>query len=357
MTIFALTVPKWGLTMQEGTLIGWSREIGDSVVRGDELAEVESSKIAGVLEAPAAGVLRRQVAAAGDTLPVGGLLGILTDADEPDSALDLFVEGFIVEAPDEAEMGAAEPDYAAFSGQQIAYTLLGADRPGLPLVLIHGFGGDRNNWLFNQAALAADRPVLAVDLPGHGASSKAVADASLAGLAGAVLAAMDAAGLGRVLLVGHSMGGAVALALAHQQADRIAGVLTLAGAGQGVPVNLDYISSFMAAERRKEMKEVARMLFADEDKVSRDLVEDLLRFKRTDGVEAALRAIAGGALADASGDLRATLAVPHLALWGEADRIIPAPPGARTIPGTGHMLFMEAAGAVNAAVLEFADSL
>ena len=43
---------------------------------------------------------------------------------------------------------------------------------GTPIVLIHGFGGDLNNWQFNQEALAAGRPTYAIDLPGHGGSSK-----------------------------------------------------------------------------------------------------------------------------------------------------------------------------------------
>jgi pyruvate dehydrogenase E2 component (dihydrolipoamide acetyltransferase) len=42
------------------------------------------------------------------------------------------------------------------------------------MVLIHGFGGDLNNWLFNHEALAADREVYALDLPGHGESTKDV---------------------------------------------------------------------------------------------------------------------------------------------------------------------------------------
>lgn len=43
---------------------------------------------------------------------------------------------------------------------------------GVPLVLVHGFGGDLNNWMFNHEALAAGRRVIALDLPGHGESTK-----------------------------------------------------------------------------------------------------------------------------------------------------------------------------------------
>ena len=65
--------------------------------------------------------------------------------------------------------------------------------------------------MFNQAALAEDRPVYAIDLPGHGGSSKDVGDGSRATLAAAVLDFMDAVGIASAHLVGHSLGGAIAV--------------------------------------------------------------------------------------------------------------------------------------------------
>ena len=62
--------------------------------------------------------------------------------------------------------GAAEPRRR---GRRIRYLALG-EGEGVPIVLIHGFGGDLNNWQFNQEALAAGRPTYAIDLPGHGGS-------------------------------------------------------------------------------------------------------------------------------------------------------------------------------------------
>jgi pyruvate dehydrogenase E2 component (dihydrolipoamide acetyltransferase) len=54
---------------------------------------------------------------------------------------------------------------------------------GDPIVLVHGFGGDKNSWLFVQQPLAEERTVYALDLPGHGASGKDVGDGALATLA------------------------------------------------------------------------------------------------------------------------------------------------------------------------------
>ena len=350
MAIIAVTVPKWGLTMEEGTLVTWLKAAGDTVEKGEEIAEVESSKIANALEAPASGTLRRLVAAEGDVLPVGGLLAIITDADDSDADIDTFVAGFVVEAPDEEESAAAAPQFASVDGLEIAYVALGAS-DGPAILLIHGFGGDRNNWLFNQQALADGRRVIAMDLPGHGLSAKAISDVSLGGLARPASAVLAAEGVARAVLVGHSLGAAVALTLASMEPDRIAGVVALCGAGLGQPVNAAYVTAFLEAERRKDMKAAAGMLFADADLVTRDLVEDLLRFKRTDGVQAALAAIAAGAVREAdAADLSAGLAQPVVRLWGGRDSIIAAGGQGETLPDIGHMPHMEAASAVNAAI-------
>lgn len=92
--ISKLGMPKWGLTMTEGTVIEWLVEEGAELGVGDEVVEVESEKINNVVEAPTAGVLRRRVAAEGDVLSVGGLMGVIADASVPDADIDVFVEEF-----------------------------------------------------------------------------------------------------------------------------------------------------------------------------------------------------------------------------------------------------------------------
>lgn len=86
-----IEVPKWGLSMEEGTLNSWLIEEGDSFRLHQEVCEIETSKIANVLEAPFAGVLRRKVAVAGQTLPVGGVLGVVADASVSDAEIDAFL--------------------------------------------------------------------------------------------------------------------------------------------------------------------------------------------------------------------------------------------------------------------------
>ncbi|MBT5435017.1 MAG: acetoin dehydrogenase dihydrolipoyllysine-residue acetyltransferase subunit, partial [Rhodospirillaceae bacterium] len=96
--IQAITVPKWGMAMEEGTVTGWHLEEGATVAEGDEVLDVESTKIANVIEAKGNGILRRRVAAEGTTLPVGGLLAVIASDDVSDEEIDGFVSGFVVVA-------------------------------------------------------------------------------------------------------------------------------------------------------------------------------------------------------------------------------------------------------------------
>ena len=107
--ITALTVPKWGMAMEEGTLIEWLINEGDEVAPGDGIAELESSKIVNVLESHIAGKLRRKVAAIDDTLPVGGLLAVLADDDVTDADIDAFIASYRIATTDKTPAAAISP--------------------------------------------------------------------------------------------------------------------------------------------------------------------------------------------------------------------------------------------------------
>ena len=89
--IYPIAVPKWGIEMVEGTITTWNKSEGDAISKGDEVFEMESDKIVNVWDAPVAGVLRRIIAAAGDTHPVGALLGVIAAADVSDADIDQFI--------------------------------------------------------------------------------------------------------------------------------------------------------------------------------------------------------------------------------------------------------------------------
>jgi pyruvate dehydrogenase E2 component (dihydrolipoamide acetyltransferase) len=365
-------MPKWGLAMTEGKVNAWLAAEGAAVNAGDEILEIETSKITNVFESPASGILRRRVASEGETLPVGALLGVVADADVPDADIDAFVEQFRQAQAAAVVIPPPEPKLVPAEGWSVRVLQMGPDDAGaaLPLLLLHGFGGDLNNWQFNQPDLAADRMVYAIDLPGHGGSTKSLAAGDVAALADAVRGAMAALGIARAHLVGHSLGGAIALQLALDEPARIASVTLVCSAGLGPEINTDYIEGFIRSDRRKDMKATVEALFADPSFVSKDMVDDLLKYKRLDGVLPALRTIAdavfaGGRQAAVFTDRLGTLEARVQAIVGEADRIIP-PAHARALPdarrhvlgGAGHMVHIEQPAEVNrliGAFVAFAD--
>lgn len=90
-----LRVPKWGFSMEEGTVMQWLIEEGEEFSEGQDICEIETSKIANVMEAPFGGRLHRIVAHAGDTLPVQGVIAVVAPAsvDEADVDAALTAEG------------------------------------------------------------------------------------------------------------------------------------------------------------------------------------------------------------------------------------------------------------------------
>lgn len=369
MTITKLGMPKFGLVMKEGALVAWLVEEGAEVAAGDEVAEVETDKINGAVEAPAAGVLRRQVASVGDVVPVGGLLGVLADAAVPEEEIDAFVAEFEATfVPEEAEEEATPRTEMVAAGGRTLRCLRHGDGPQV-VVLVHGFGGDLTTWLFNAEALAGSgRSVYAFDLPGHGSSSKDVGEGSVVELATTLGAALDALGLEHVHLVGHSLGAAVAATLAALEPSRAASLTLIAPVGLGAEIDAAFIDGFVAAESRRELKPVLERLFADPALVTRQLAEEVAKTKRIDGVATALGTIAaatfpGGRQAVEIRDQLSALAIPMLVIWGAEDRVVPPAHAAalpasaqvETIAGAGHMPQMEAAGEVNRLLTAFLE--
>lgn len=89
--IKTLEIPKWGLSMEEGTIAQWLIKEGDSFNKGDEICEIETTKIVNVLEAPFAGTLRKILAKDGDTLPVGGLIAVCAESQVSDAEIEKFI--------------------------------------------------------------------------------------------------------------------------------------------------------------------------------------------------------------------------------------------------------------------------
>jgi pyruvate dehydrogenase E2 component (dihydrolipoamide acetyltransferase) len=365
----AIVMPKWGLAMQEGMLAKWHIEEGADVRPGLEVCDIETSKIANAMESTVTGRVLRRVAGEGATLPVGALLAVVGDSTATAEDVDSFIRKFEEEFAATAKEGGADAPAsrkADVGGRQINYLKLGAGE-GTPIILVHGYGADLNTWMFNHPQLAQSHTTYAVDLPGHGESDKQVKEGSVKEFADAMAGFMDVLEIERAYLVGHSLGGAIILQLAIDHPRKAASLTLISSAGLGEDINMPYVEGFMRASGRKDLKPELEKLFADPGLVSRDMINDVLKYKRMDGVDQVLHSIAGKAFAGGRQstvlrDKLAAVKAPVQVIFGAQDQIIPAKHAeevsgnvkVKVIPDAGHMPHMEAASEVNRLILELA---
>jgi pyruvate dehydrogenase E2 component (dihydrolipoamide acetyltransferase) len=175
--------------------------------------------------------------------------------------------------------------------------------------------------------------------------------------------ALATLGVDKAHLVGHSLGAAVAMQLALGRPGLALSLILIAPAGlPGSDVSPDFLRDFAAAERARDLKPVLEQLVADPALISRDMVEDVLKFKRLDGAQEALavlseRMLEGGDFRVLQGRLAELPAALVIASRGDA--VISAvdesalPPAWRVawIDGAGHMPHLEQAAKVNALIL------
>jgi pyruvate dehydrogenase E2 component (dihydrolipoamide acetyltransferase) len=345
-----IVMPKWGLAMQEGMLAAWHVAEGDRIEKGQDIADIETSKIANVFESPVGGLLRRRVAREGETLPVGALLAVVADEAVPDAEIDAFVEDFRARFAAALEAGGeAGPEPRLVEAGDWHIRVLEAGPEDAPvLVFLHGYGGDLTGWGLVQSPLSDAFRTVALDLPGHGGSTKTVRSGEVAELAEAVAATLDALGIAAAHLVGHSLGGAVAVEVTRRDPARVPELTLIAPAGLGPEIETAYIEGFQREKRAKKLRPVLEMLVHDPSVIGREMVEEVLKYKRLDGVADALAKIAeanfGGGRQRL--DLRPAIGrldMPVHVIWGQEDRILP-PAHAEGLPPTVRVTLLEACG-------------
>ena len=221
-------------------------------------------------------------------------------------------------------------------------------------------------WMFNQSALAERRTTYAVDLPGHGGSEKRVGDGTVSYLAQSLLAFMDKVRIEKAHLAGHSLGGAVIAALALGNPGRVASLCLIAPAGLGAEINTEFIDGFIKQKRLRKLRSVLEDLVANPGLITDEMVEEVNKYKRLEGVAEALASLRDGAFQGGRQQYRfeerlGEISSPTLVIWGREDKILPvahaeAVPdgiGKLILDDIGHMPQMESASAVNEAILSF----
>jgi pimeloyl-ACP methyl ester carboxylesterase len=226
------------------------------------------------------------------------------------------------------------------------------DASGVPLLLVHGAGGTHATWPETLRRLPGRR-VLTVDLPGHGASPLP-GERSVPDYVRRLVELLDALGIERAAVGGHSMGGAIALGLALEAPERVAGLL-LVGTGARLRIAPAILQASADPARAREVADaVAAVSFGAATPPG-------LREAYADGIAGVAPGVLHGDFtACDTFDVMARLAevrAPSRLVVGEEDRLTPPKyaaflraglpgEGLLTVPGAGHMVTWEAPGAV-----------
>ena len=245
---------------------------------------------------------------------------------------------------------------------------------GPALVLIHGLGGRIYNFRYNIPVLSERMRVVALDLKGFGYSERpADGDYSLAAQARLVGDLMDRLGISRAAVLGHSMGGAIALRLATtcpQKVDRLI-LVGSASPNEMVPrlagsPPLRYLlrlGTALVLHQPWLRESVLRQGFYDPAFLSPEMLEEFRRSARIRGSTNAIASLLSDAARDDAVDL-SRVSQPVLLLWGEGDRwtslrlarrLVDELPDARlrVIDRARHMVLEERAEEANEAILAF----
>ena len=267
-------------------------------------------------------------------------------------------------------MNAMEPRAITLHGRPVTYAQAGS---GPVLLLIHGMGGTFENWQAVIEPLARAHTVVAPDLPGHGASAPGAGDYSLGALAAGLRDLLIALGHERATLVGHSLGGGIAMQFSYQFPEFTERLVLVSSGGLGPEVSpvlraaalpgADLFIAATAGPGRTVGSAVARGLAAVGLRPNADVAEVLRGYAsladadRRAAFLATLRSVIGtrGQRVHAGDRLYLAEGMPVLIIWGARDPIIPIGHGEKAheaIPGSrfevfenvGHLPQLEAPG-------------
>ena len=282
--------------------------------------------------------------------------------------------------PDWREVKWAEHLHSAeIDGRKVNYVDYGQARDGSrPVVLIHGLAASWQCWLEQIPRLAAEgRRVIALDLPGFGASEMPRDGISISGYGSTVESLCDTLDLGQVVAVGHSMGGFTGAEFAIQYPQRVERLVLEAAAGistndlQHEPLiaGARVVAAIMARgatksrlfAKRPRLRYLAlQVVVRHPSRIAADFAYELINASGREGFEPALKAI----FAYDFRDRLSRIECPTLVVWGREDMLVPARdadeyagviPNARKVvfEDTGHSPMMERPQTFNDLLMEF----
>ncbi|MBZ9772879.1 acetoin dehydrogenase dihydrolipoyllysine-residue acetyltransferase subunit [Mesorhizobium sp. CO1-1-8] len=416
MTTHPITIDSAGGEYMEAVLvIAWAVKPGDPVKAGDLVVTVETAKAATEIEADRDGWLADIFFAEGQEAPVGAVLGTIADekpmagqpaspgpaaaaataanprelvADEASSSIRQPGSRPIASPLARRLAAAAGLDLAAISGsgprgrikkRDIDATVAARTnerdaavqrtpapgqtssvaaptlaRQAVPVVFIHGFGADRSVWRQVVPLLGSGIETISLDLPGHGGEASTTTS-SIEEIAFLLSDRLEEMGVGNAHLVGHSLGGAAALALARLGRLAIRSVTLLAPGGLGPEINAGFIAGLARATTVQALERWLAVMVGDPSALPGGYAQAALRQIEKTGNRDTLAAMAESLFPDGTqgfdlGSALAELAVPTRLIWGRLDRIIPVAHAARApgfaavhlLDGIGHVAQMEA---------------
>ena len=224
---------------------------------------------------------------------------------------------------------------------------------GVPLVMIHGFAADSFGWRPLEEALPKDQALVRIDLPSHGRSPLRRVG-GFADLAKQLVQVFDRVAEGPVHLLGHSLGGGLALALADIRPRQVRTLSLIAPAGLGPEIDGAALNGIARAGSVESLAPWLKRLTARPDGISHDFAKAAMLARLDPALREAQQELAAALFPDGvqSFDLTAALgriAMPTLMIWGRDDHILPwrqalAAPGEvalHLLRGVGHVPQME----------------